>query len=129
MDSGEKDMCFAIEDTDKRTRWQRFLGRMFPYRHCPRPKSPETWKDCITTRTVTRLDWADWLRVIVSGVVCVDVRVATENEVGETRTEVVCYIGTRCRDVIRTTGVVMPRDVAGFANPSVPFDDVQKNNE
>lgn len=81
----------AVESPDNRSWWQRSIDRLFPYRHCPSPESPETWKDCITTRTVTKLDWADWLRVIrdeerigVGGISASDESPVREGHVHET---------------------------------------------
>lgn len=88
----------AMEAPDNRTWWQKRIDRLFPWKHCPLPEAPAEWKDCVTVRTVTKLEFVDWLRVIITGVVCVDVRTVTENEVGGTRTECVCFIGTK-RDV------------------------------
>jgi len=89
---------FAMESPDNRTWWQKRIDRMFPMKHCPLPEAPAEWKDHVTVRAVTKLDWIDWLRVCLTGVVCVDIRIVTENEVGGTRTECVCFVGTR-RDV------------------------------
>lgn len=90
----------VMECPDNRTWWQKWIDRLFPMEHCPCPipKASGYWKDCVTVRTVTKLNFVDWLRVIITDVVCVDIRIATENEVGSTCTETVCFIGTS-RDV------------------------------
>ncbi len=73
-------------------------AKLFPVKHCFAPEAPGFYKDCITIHTTTVLSWTDRLRVLLTGVICTHTRTVTENEVGDSMTNAVLYVGTS-RDV------------------------------
>lgn len=96
-----EDKCVSVScGGDPSTIWDRIRWRLFPSKHCFAPEAPASWKDCVTVHSTTKLSWADRLRVLITGVVCVTCRTVTENEVGGTRTSSTCHIGT-ARDLLQ----------------------------
>jgi len=91
----DKTEFLAHYEPDRRTWMQRFIGRMFPARHCFAPEAPAEWEDCISIRSVTSFSWLDRLRVLVTGVVVTETRTITEHTVGLSATASVCYPGRR----------------------------------
>jgi hypothetical protein len=79
---------------DPRTRFQKIRDRLFPEKYCSAPDAPSEFKDCILGQAVTKLSWADRLRVLITGVVVTNWRTVTENEVGRTVTNAVCFVST-----------------------------------
>lgn len=87
-------------EPDPRTRLQKFRDRLFPARHCFAPEAPSEFKDCIHGHAITKLGFADRLRVLLTGVVVTSWLTVTENEVGRTVNAATCHIGT-ARDLKR----------------------------
>lgn len=83
--------CFA---PDPRTRLQKLRDKLFPAKHCFAPKAPSEFEDCIHGHAITKLSWADRLRVLFTGVVVTSWRTVTENKVGRTVNAATCHIGT-----------------------------------
>ncbi len=90
-----KDQNSACHAIDRPWTWRdRLRARLFPIQHCFAPIVLAEWKDCVTVRSVTKLDFLDRLRVLVTGIVVTESRTVTEHEVGNTVTAAICYIGT-----------------------------------
>lgn len=79
---------------DTRSFWKRLKHKLFPAKHCFAPDAPKEFKDCIHGHAVTKLDFADRIRVLLTGVVVSSWRTVTENEVGRSVSNVTCHIGT-----------------------------------
>lgn len=88
----EMEVCCSAPDP--RTRFQKLRDKLFPSQHCFAPEAPTEFKDCIHGHAVTKLSWADRLRVLLTGVVVTSWRTVTENEVGRTVNATTCHIGT-----------------------------------
>lgn len=76
------------------TFWERVRCRLFPAKHCFAPEAPTEFKDCLTAHTITKLDFVDRIRAMVTGVIVVTTRTVTENEIGRSVTNSTCHIGT-----------------------------------
>ncbi len=81
--------CSAMEPA--RT-WKQWL---FPAKHCKHPEPNFLFKDVITQRIATKLDWTDLLRVIFTRTIVVVSRTATEHEPGNICSHSELYIGTK----------------------------------
>lgn len=85
--------CYTVE---RPWTWKdRLRARLFPMQHCFAPEAPGRFKDCISVQTITVMSWADRLRLLFTGVVVTHTRTVTENEVGDSKTASVCYVGTK----------------------------------
>jgi len=71
--------------------FQRCVWWAFPSQHCFTPEAPPSYQDCIEVRSVTVLSWRDRLRVLLTGCVVTVTKTVTENTVGDTVTNAVCY--------------------------------------
>lgn len=78
-----------------RSRWERFLRRLFPRKHCFMPDVPWAVADVVTVTAVTRLSWIDRLRVLVTGILVFEARVVTENATGRNAANSECFVGRR----------------------------------
>lgn len=86
----------AVTASDSPWTWRdRLRRRLFPAEHCFAPEAPAEFKDCITLRSVSRFTWIERLRLMWTGIVVTHARIVTENEVGDSRSAAVCYVGTK----------------------------------
>lgn len=84
-DAGTLNYCAP----DSRSRWQRMLARLFPAPPWLVPEQPHG----VTTTTDVVFSWADRLRVLVSGHICVRSVVDVEHDVGRVqRTRTIAYV-------------------------------------
>jgi hypothetical protein len=66
--------------------------RLFPTRWCSIPDPEPTWKDVITCKIGVCLSWPDMLRLLFSRRLIAECHIATENEVGQTKTATTAYV-------------------------------------
>ena len=67
---------------DRRSWHEKMWWRLgFGQAYAPRPEGGEHW---IVTGVWVRLSWVDWLRIILSGRVHVEICIATEHDAGRT---------------------------------------------
>jgi len=77
---------------DPRTLFHRLRSRLFPRRHLPAPEDTEGFAPSyLVTSCVCQLDWADRLRVLVSGRLHVEIQTKTDVIVRRTQSQ-----GTAC---------------------------------
>lgn len=76
---------------DKRTFVQRLVGKFFPEQICLLPEAPAEWKDCIHLNITCCLSLGDRIRLLFCGKLKVRAKVVTENAVGATVSNSVCY--------------------------------------
>lgn len=92
-----EDQCISISAgcVEPNRTWRDWLRyKLFPAKHCFRTETDFEFRDCVIVHSVTKLDWTDRLRVLLTGVVCVTTRTMTEHEVGKATSNSTCHIGT-----------------------------------
>lgn len=88
--------AFACYTANRRWTWRdKLRAKLFPIQHAFAPEAPSHFKDCVTVRSITKMSWVDRLRVLITGIVVTHTRTITENEVGDSITAAVCYVGTK----------------------------------
>jgi len=77
-------MSEAMCAPDNRTRFEKIRDKLFPYKPCPLPDAPVHFADCIHQEIDCYFNFADRLKILLSGRVKVLSKIVTENSAGQT---------------------------------------------
>jgi hypothetical protein len=71
--------------------WQRVFLKLYPSRYCDLPTAPKEYRDVLVFNSVTRFGFLDRLRILVTGRVQTRAKIVTQNTIGYTVSDAVCY--------------------------------------
>lgn len=74
------------------SQWQERIGwKLFPAKHCFAPEMDDA-HDVLCSGAEVHFSFIDRLKIVLSGIVRVDVRTTTQHIIGECRTEAVGFV-------------------------------------